>query len=187
MAGPCFEGPPPGFPLGRVQRPQHPAATCDGIVPTVLAHVAASASVQASVVGLLVERTELVDSLALARIAREREAAMTRYLRDRDPLAFETAMARLDREGAEARSATRTVDPNATLAYLADLPRLWQETAPERHRNPAEAMFERIEVLGTREAIVHPTPEAEAHGRRAVGKRSPECRPQRSVWSGREE
>ena len=93
---------------------------------------------------------------------------MARYLRDRDPLALETAMARLDREEAEARSAARTVDPNATLAYLVDLPRRWEETAPERHRNLAEAMFERIEVLGTREAVIHPTPEAVAHGWREL-------------------
>ncbi len=139
-----------------------------GIVPAVLAHVAASASVRASVVGLLEGRTDSVDSLALARIAKGREAAMARYRRDRDPLALETAMARLDREEAEARSSTRTVDPSATVAYLANLPRLWRETAPERHRNLAEAMFERIEVLGTREAIVHPTAEAVAHGWREL-------------------
>jgi hypothetical protein len=162
------DGPPPAFPLVRVNGHSYPADTCDGIVPMVLAHVAANASVQASVVGLLAERTESVDSLALARIAKEREAAMARYLRDRDPLALETTMTRLDQEEAEARSATKTVDPNATLAYLTDLPRLWRETAPERHRNLAEAMFERIEVLGTKEAIIHPTPEAEAHGWREL-------------------
>ena len=162
------DGPPPAFPLVRVNGHSYPADTYDGIVPTVLAHVAANASVQASVVGLLEERTETIDSLALARIAKEREAAMTRYLRDRDPLALEAAMTRLDQEEAEARSATKTVDPNATLAYLADLPRLWRETAPERHRNLAEAMFERIEVLGTKEATIHPTPEAVAHGWREL-------------------
>lgn len=54
------------------------------------------------------------------------------------------------------------------VAYLEDLPRLWRETAPERHRNLAEAMFERIEVLGTREAVIHPTPEAVAHGWREL-------------------
>jgi len=61
-----------------------------------------------------------------------------------------------------------SVDPQAALAYLTDLPRLWQETAPERHRNLAEAMFGRIDVLGTKEAIIHPTPEAEAHGWREL-------------------
>ena len=60
------------------------------------------------------------------------------------------------------------MDPAATLAYLADLPRLWRETAPERHRNLAEAMFERIGVLGAREAVIHPSAEAVAHGWREV-------------------
>jgi hypothetical protein len=36
--------------------------------------------------------------------------------------------------------------------------------APERRRNLAEASFERIEVLGVKEAIITPTPEAEARG-----------------------
>jgi hypothetical protein len=83
-------------------------------------------------------------------------------------LALESTMAQLDAEEAEARKVAKSVDPQAALAYLAALPRLWQESAPERHRNLAEAMFERIEVLGTREAIIHPTPEAEAHGWREV-------------------
>lgn len=93
---------------------------------------------------------------------------MARYVRDRDPQALESTMAQLDADEAEAHAATKPVDSQAALAYLADLPRLWQEAAPERHRNLAEAMFDRIEVLGTREAIIHPTPEAEAHGWRDV-------------------
>ena len=53
--------------------------------------------------GLLEERTEVIDSLALARIAKERETALARYVRDRDPLALGSTMARLDAEEAEAR------------------------------------------------------------------------------------
>lgn len=143
-------GPSPSFPLVRVNGHSYLAATYDGIVPTVLLHIAANASVKASVVGLLEERTEVIDSLALARIAKERDAALARYVKDRDPLALESTMARLDAEEAEARMAPKSVDPRAALAYLADLPRLWEETAPERHRNLAEAIFERIEVLGPR-------------------------------------
>jgi hypothetical protein len=89
------DGPPPAFPLVRVNGHSYPADTYDGIVPAVLAHIAANASIRASVAGLLDERTKSVDSLALARIAKEREAAMARDLRDRDPLALETTMTRL--------------------------------------------------------------------------------------------
>ena len=162
------DGPPPAFPMVRVHGHSYPAETYDWIVPAVLAHVAAGAQVQSSVADLLEERTGSADSLALARIAQAREGALARYVRDRDPLALESAMARLDAEEADARTAARPVDPAATLAYLADLPRLWRETAPERHRNLAEAMFERIEVLGTREAVIHPSAEAVAHGWRDV-------------------
>ena len=111
------DGPPATFPLVRVNGQSYPADTYDGIVPTVLAHVAANASVQASVVGLLEERTESTDSLALARITKEREAAMARYLRDRDPLALETTMTRLDHDAGEARSANvpDVIDEIATI------------------------------------------------------------------------
>lgn len=77
-------------------------------------------------------------------------------------------MARLDGEEAEARRPAKTMDRRRTLSYLADLPRLREQTPPERHRPLAEAMFERIDVLGTKEAIIHPTPEAEAHGWREL-------------------
>ncbi len=162
------DGPPPSFPMVHVNGHSYPAGTYDGIVPTVLAHVAAGAQVRSSVTGLLEERAGSADSLALSRIAQAREGALARYVRDRDPLALESAMARLDAEEAEARAAAKPVDAAATLAYLEDLPRLWRETAPERHRNLAEAMFERIEVLGAKEAVIHPTPEAVAHGWREV-------------------
>lgn len=178
------EEPSPAFPLVRVHGHSYPAATYDGIVPAALAHVAANAAVKASVVGLLAERQH-GDATGLARIARDREAALARYLKDRDPQALESTMARLDTEETKAREATQTIDAQATLAYLADLPRLWRETAPERRRNLAEGIFERIEVLGVREAIITPTPEAEAHGWHAVWRHRPD-RPQRWVWSGRE-
>lgn len=121
-------GPPPTFPMVRVNGHSYPVEVYDGIVPTVLRHIATNVPVKASVVRLLSERTEVVDSLALARIAKEREAALARYVRDRDPLALESIMARLDTEEAEARAVAKPVDRQATLAYLTDLPRLWQES-----------------------------------------------------------
>ena len=81
--------------------------------------------------------------------------------------ALDETMARLDIEEAEACEACEAstmIDAKTALDYLADLPGLWRKTAPERRRNLAEAIFERIEVLGVKEAIITPTPEAEAHG-----------------------
>ena len=88
-----------------------------------------------------------VDFITLARIAKDREAAISRYLKDRNARALDGTMARLDIEEAEAREASTTIDPKTALDYLADLPGLWRTTAPERRRNLAEAIFERIDVL----------------------------------------
>jgi hypothetical protein len=83
-------------------------------------------------------------------------------------------MARLDIEEAEACEASTMIDAKTALDYLADLPDLWRKTAPERRRNLAEAIFERIEVLGVKAAIITPTREAEAHGWREAGA-TPSC------------
>ena len=49
------------------------------------------------------------------------------------------------------------------VAYLRDLPRLWDE-APGSRRALAEALFERVEVLGLRRMRIEPTPSAVAAG-----------------------
>lgn len=151
----------------RVHGHSYAAEVYDRIVPAALAHVAANATVKASVVSMLSERSD-VDSLTLARIQKDREAALARYLRDRDPAALEDVMTRLDTEEAEARALARPVDREEALAYLANLPRLWNEAAPERRQQIAGALFERIDVLGLKEATIHPSPEAMAHGWRAA-------------------
>ncbi len=157
------DSPPAKFPLVRVHGHSYAAEVYDRIVPAALAHVAASASVQSSVVGLLGERSA-VDTLTLARIQKDRDAALARYVRDRDPAALESAMARLDAQEADAMALTRVVDPRVALDYLADLPRLWRDSDPVRRQQVAGALFERIDVLGVREATITPSPEAVAHG-----------------------
>jgi hypothetical protein len=77
-------------------------------------------------------------------------------------------MARLDGEEAEARAVATPVDPKVALDYLANLPRLCVEAAPERKQQIAGALFERIELLGLNEATIHPSPEAVARGWRAA-------------------
>jgi hypothetical protein len=49
------------------------------------------------------------------------------------------------------------------VAYLRDLPRLWEE-APDSRRGLAESLFERVEVLGLRRMHLEPTPAAVAAG-----------------------
>ncbi len=157
------DSPPARFPLVRVHGHSYAAEVYDRIVPAALAHVAASATVKASVVELLGERSA-VDTLTLARIQKDRDAALARYVRDRDPGALEAEMARLDAEEADALAATRSVDPRTALDYLANLPRLWGDADPERRQQMAGALFERVDVLGIREATITPSPEAVAHG-----------------------
>ena len=102
-----------------------------------------------------------IDSLELARVDRERAAAATRFVRDRDQARLAASMARLDVEeqaAREVRPAPR-LEAKEAVAYLRDLERLWTD-APGSRRQLAEAMFERIEVLGLRRIRVVPTREA---------------------------
>lgn len=103
----------------------------------------------------------------LARIDRERDAALARYRRDRDPGSLTVAMERLDREEIEARQVGAppppAMDASDVVAYLRDLPRLWQATVSAR-RAIAEALFERIDVLGFRRATVRLTDDVVARG-----------------------
>lgn len=150
----------------RVRGESYRAELYDRAVAGAFAHVAASAS-------LMVETVELAtvpdpvraDVFAAARIGREREAAALRFTRDRDVSALEATMARLDAELEQA--AERDVaTPTAAQAreYLESLPKLWDETTVDGRRAMAEAVFERIDVLGVTEYSIVPTADAIAQG-----------------------
>ncbi|MGC8635299.1 MAG: recombinase family protein [Candidatus Limnocylindrales bacterium] len=107
------------------------------------------------------------DSAALARIAREREQAMTRYLRDRDSAALDTTMRRLDADEARARQPREEdgVPAEVALRYLRELPVTWAKARGGSGRQlVADALFERIEVLGLRQATAHLSDHAVRHG-----------------------
>jgi hypothetical protein len=103
-------------------------------------------------------------TFAMARIARERVIAATRYVLERDLSALEQTMARLDEEEAAAKASTQVVDPAAALAWLRDLPALWKAADDSGRRLLTEALLEKVEVLGVQSVTIHPTPEADAHG-----------------------
>jgi DNA invertase Pin-like site-specific DNA recombinase len=110
--------------------------------------------------------TPSVDRLALARIERERDAALARYRRSRDERALAAEMARLDeceRVAKETPDYSETMPPADAVAFLRDLPALW-DAAPDSRRALAEAIFERVEVLGLLSMRVSPTPAAIARG-----------------------
>ena len=109
--------------------------------------------------------------MALARVARQRDAATAKYLRDRDVAALEATMARLDAEEHEARQ-ERVVDgvpPTEAVRYLRELQPTWEAADGGSGRQMlAEALFERIDVRGFREVRLHLTDAAIAHGFGAV-------------------
>lgn len=150
----------------RVQGQSYPAELYEEAIGVALAHVQASSALKVETVGIAVEPdTPPVDVLALARIDRERDAAALRYARDRDLGRLEATMRRLDAEGmATAASPRRTPTAAESRTYVEDLPRLWAETDVEGRRAIAEAVFERIEVLGVSDYVITPTVEAKAHG-----------------------
>lgn len=141
----------------------YPAAAYESLVVDVLARVALGAGVVSAVVSATREPGS--DRLTLARIEREREAALAHYRRNRDTRALEVAMAALDEQERAARetAAGPAMDPADVVAYLRDLPRLWAD-APASRRALCEALFERIEVLGLRSMRLAPTRTALAHG-----------------------
>ncbi len=107
------------------------------------------------------------DEVALARIERERDAATSRYRRDRDSGAFDHAMSWLDAEESEARRPREVegVPADVAVRYLRELSTTWRKADGGLGRRMlAEALFSRIEVLGAREATIHLTDAAVAHG-----------------------
>lgn len=134
----------------------------EGIVEHLLERAAVDEATIAAVVGELAAPSE--DALALARIARERDAALARYVANRDAGALEASMRRLDAEEAVARQPeVRGADPSEVVAALRELPRLWRDAPATRPRLAAQ-LFDRIEVLGFRTARAYTTGTALALG-----------------------
>ena len=105
------------------------------------------------------------DQLALVRITRQRREAAERVTRDRDYIRFEAEMDRLNGEEVTARVATRAaVSAREVEEYLADLPGLYDAAEPATQKRMLQALFERIEVLGSNRVWLVPSTEAEERG-----------------------
>ena len=108
--------------------------------------------------------TKVVEGLAvqpsstftMARIERDREAALRKYKHDRDTTALERTMTRLDDEEREAQSATQVISAPEAVAWLRDLPALWAAADDSGRRLLTEALFEKVEVLGVKSVIDPP-------------------------------
>jgi hypothetical protein len=131
-----------------------------------LEHVAVSARLKvATVASATRPDPDGGDALALARITRERDQAALRFAKDRDLGRLEATMARLD-AGAAAAVVRPSRTPTAAEArtYLESLPNLWAKTSAVGRHAIAEAVFERIDVLGGTDYTFTLTAHAKAHG-----------------------
>jgi hypothetical protein len=132
-----------------------------------LGHVAVSARLKTTVIAEAVGRTGpgSPDALAQARIKRERERAALAFAKDRDLGRLEATMARLDAEAEAARQRpSRTPTATEARAYLESLPELWERTSDAGRKAIAEAVFERIDVLGVTDFTFTLTAHAKARG-----------------------
>ena len=150
----------------RVRGDSYRAELYDEAIEQAFARVAVGGRTMADTVALATKPEPVkADVLAHARIERERDAAALRFARDRDLPMLEATMARLDAQAERSAEATVPLPTAAEArAYLEDLPRLWRETDADGRRAIAEAVFERIDVLGVTDYTIHPTAEAVALG-----------------------
>lgn len=143
----------------------------EAVVAEVLEEVSVGAETLTRVVGLVAASPSSPDRLGLVRIERERDAALAHYRRDRDSAALDRTMARLDTEEREARQVHQAagVPADVAVGYLRELATTWRhaEGGPGR-RMLAEALFERIDARGFREATLRLSETAIAHGFAAV-------------------
>ena len=104
------------------------------------------------------------DTAATSRIAFERQAAMSRYLGDRDPLTLQRAMEQLDGAEQQAQAQPREVVTAAVARHsLSNLSELWADRPSAGRRAIAEAAFDHIDALGI-DLVIYPSAEAERYG-----------------------
>ena len=152
----------------RVPGRSYPQDAYERVIPLVLERVQLAADDVAATVALYQEASGGADPDpgAQERIERERDRALARYKRTRDPAELEATMRRLDAEEQAARQSVARAPLSAAevVAYLRDLPRLWADGQPAQRRALAEALFARVRALGIRRIEITPTEAAAEHG-----------------------
>jgi hypothetical protein len=141
-------------------------------VEALLDRVGANAGTLTAVVRRVGAQPVRVNGPDSERIATERERAiMARYLKDRDSGALDASMRRLDaqEQAMRERAVPDEVPAEVASAYLRELNKTWQEAEGGQGRALlAQALFERIDVLGIEEATVTLTEHASRPGFGAV-------------------
>jgi DNA invertase Pin-like site-specific DNA recombinase len=143
----------------------------EGVVEGLLERVSANAGTLTAVVRRVGDQPAKTNGADAERIAVERDRAMARYLRDRDSGALDATMRRLDsqEQAQRERQMPDVVPTEVASAYLAELAKTWRQAEGGQGRALlAQALFERIDVLGFAEATVTLTEHASRHGFGAV-------------------
>jgi DNA invertase Pin-like site-specific DNA recombinase len=156
---------------GRTNGHAYPMGRYEGIVDSLLDHVTLDAAQLAAVVSFNAGVAPGPSQAELDQIARERQRALDRYVRDRDAAKLGEAMTSLDRNQAalQAPKPAEPVPADVAVRFLRELPKTWAKAKGGKGREMlATALFDRIDVLGMREATVHLSAHAVRHGLAAV-------------------
>jgi hypothetical protein len=149
-----------------VRGESHKVDVYEQVIGKAFEHVACSSRLKADAVAASTRpEPDGADVLAQARIKRERERAALQLAKDRDLGRLEATMARLDAEveAAVVRS-SRVPTAAEARAYLESLPELWAKTSDAERHAIAEAVFERVDVLGVTDYTFTLTAHAKARG-----------------------
>ena len=149
----------------RTRGESYPAGMYEAVVPAAIARISANAKLLTEVQAAIKDLSPIDDPVRLAVIERERQAALRRYLSDRDASALDSTMSRLDQEAAEATTpSSRRPTAHEVIEELQDLCGLYLTAQPETQRRIAQSLLERIEVSGVDDAWLHPSDEAVSRG-----------------------
>lgn len=137
----------------------------DQIIPAVLAHVSTATDLLPDVMRELSEGGTGPDPATLSRIHRDMDCVRRQLEVDLDPVAFTASMTRLREEELAAKAVNRSAPTSEEArSYLTDLPRLWEASGPDERKLLANALFERVDVLGVERVTLTVTDEAKRHG-----------------------
>jgi DNA invertase Pin-like site-specific DNA recombinase len=143
----------------------------EAIVDGLLGHVTLGAAQLAAVVASNAHAPTGPSQAELDRVARERQRALDRYVRDRNAAALGDAMAALDRDQAALQTPkpAEPVPADVAVRFLQELPKTWAKAKGGKGRQMlASSLFDRIDVLGLEEATVSLSAHAVRHGLAAV-------------------
>ena len=156
---------------GRTNGHAYAMDTYESIVDGLLGHVTLDEAQLATVVNCDAGTSPGPSQAELDRVARARQKALEHYVRDRDTARLAEAMAALDRDQSalQAPKPAAPVPADVAVRYLRELPKTWAEAKGGQGRAMlASALFDRVDVLGLREATVYLSAHAVRHGLAAV-------------------